>query len=260
LKAAPEGAQRMENDDVWTFNFQFKSAAHIEPFNKAMRQLEGLIKYMSGANMWMQEKESVLQTCRVFHPDWRFDPETRVLIKTVNHADLWQKWEEGVFDPKELEPHIRLSEVLLPNEMATWGAMHHRRQAVIATAQMAHWEGVRLLQEMAKPEPELMNVWQRLYWFTRFYRAFVSITEPITDTDFKHKMKGAELARAWKRNAWAYYLKVKKERPDLSASTIAQNYANATQTPQKKKDYQNYFGFRVNLFSSAKEKKPSDKG
>ena len=253
----------MANDDVWTLNPQLKSAAHIEPFNKAMRQLEGLMEFMSGANMWMQEKESVLQACRTFHPDWRFDPDTRALIRPRSLSELWQKWEVGVFEPKELEPHIRVSEVLLPNEMATWGAMHHRRQAAIATAQMALLEGLRLSQEMKKSEPDLINVWQRLYWFTRFYRALISITESMTPTQFERLMngvEGAEQARVWKRDAWAYFLKARNERPDLSVSTIAQNHANATQTPQKKKDYENYFGWRVNLFLGEKKKKPSDEG
>ena len=249
----------MANDDVWTLNLQRQSAAHIEPFNKAMRQLEGLMEFMSGANMWMQEKESVLQACRTFHPDWRFDPDTRALIRPRSLSELWQKWEAGVFEPKELEPHIRVSEVFLPNEMATWGAMHHRRQAAIATAQMALLEGLRLSQEMKKSEPDLINVWQRLYWFTRFYQAFISITKPIS-SDFTSKMKVAEQNRAWKRGAWAYFLKARKERPDLSVSTIAQNYANVTQTPQKKKDYENYLGWRVNLYPGEKTKKPSDEG
>ena len=250
----------MANDDVWTLNLQLKSAAHIEPFNKAMRQLEGLMEFMSGANMWMQEKESVLQACRTFHPDWRFDSDTRALIRPRSLSELWQKWEAGLIKPKQLEQHIRVSEFFEPNNMATWGIMHHQRQAAIATAQMAFLEGMRLSQEMEKSDPDLINVWQRLYWFTRFYRAFISITKPKTDTDFAHKMKGAEQARVWKRDVWAYFLKARKERPDLSVSTIAQNYANATQAPQKKKDYENYLGWRVNLFPGAKKKKPSDEG
>ena len=140
------------------------------------------------------------------------------------------------------------------------GPLDHRTKAATFTAQMAFYEGWRLHDATHAPVPDLGDIWQRLYWFTRFFRAFQRITEPLTDTFHSNKMRGAEIAHAWKPDAWAYFLKAKEKRPDLSASTIAQNYATATATPQKKKDYENYFGWRVKINPLFKTKKTSDKG
>lgn len=250
----------MEKDGTRTLKHELKPAAHIEPTNEAMRQLAALEEYMSGANFWMQKKEAVLQVCRHFHPDWRYDPDTRALIRPRSLCGLWQQWEEGVYEPKKLIDHIRFAAAVGLTGIEDWGPIDHRTKAATFTAQMALCEGGRLYAATHAPVPDTAEIWQRLYWFTRFFRAFQRITEPVTDTAHAHHMKGAEKARAWKADAWAYFSTVKKERPDLTASTIAQNYANKTQTQQQKKDYENYFGWRVKLIKGAKRKKLSDGG
>jgi hypothetical protein len=243
----------MENDGAW-------SAAHFEPFNMAMRQLVALEEYTSGANSWMQKKEAVLQVCQHFHPDWRYHPDTRALICARSLCGLWLEWERGVYEPQKLVEHIRLAVATGLTGIEDWGPLDHRTKAATFTAQMALYEGGRLHAATHAPVPDTVKIWQHLYWFTRFFRAFQHITEPVSGSFYENKMKGAENARAWKPEAWAYFLKVRNERPDLTVSTIAQNYANATQTPQKKKDYENYFGWRVKLVPGAKRKKSLDKG
>lgn len=237
---------------VLKIHLVLKTAEHTEPLNLAFEQLGSLHKWMDRPNEWMLEADRVRAAVARFHPDMRYDSSTRALTKLAHTAGLWTEWEKGNFDPKKLQYWLRVAIAQGCDDLADWGPVEHRKNALITTAQLAVYEGDGLRVAIRNPSLDIPDLWRRLYWFTRFYRAWQRIGAEFTPSDFAHKEKAAQKARAWKREAWAYYFKTKAEWPNLNPSAIAENYAKLTNNQAKKKDFEIYFGWRLNLVKGRK--------
>jgi len=186
------------------------SQEHIEPVNLAIKQIEAVFEWMNiPENRHLAEKEAVRTACASFHPDWRYDPQTREL-RDLNHlGQLWARWECLEFSPDD-ETHtwfIRCAEVKGYLNWHEMGTDDFRKAALHITAQLAAYEGSRLLDAVAAKPPSLPEIWRRLYWFTRFFRAMQRIGFGITPGQWVGRQKAATKTREWKRDAWAFLKK-----------------------------------------------------
>lgn len=194
-----------------------------------MRQLESLHKWNDQNADSFLEKEAVLKAVGLFHPDHKYDPATRehryLGGNAVHLSGLWEQWERNVFSPDDLKYWARLAIVQGYDTFADWGSVDHRRMAMITAVQLAAYEGDQLrVAAFHTSPPDILTVWKRLYWFTRFFRAWGNICMEFTPSQFASLAEKAKTARAWKRAAWSYYTDRISKDPKLSVRTVATNF------------------------------------
>jgi hypothetical protein len=227
-----------------------KSDELIEPLSLAMRQLEGLHKWNDQNIDSPLSKEAVVQAVAFFHPDKNPDREA------VNSFGLWKQWEGGIFSPDEFKPWARLAIAQGNNAFADLGSVDHHKMAMIAAAQLAAYEGNMLRVAAFHTTPQdTPTVWRRLYWFTRFFKAWGNICREYTPTAFAKADKKALKTRAWKRAAWNAYTdtlsKLPKNRKP-SARTFATNFCKARSGELSVYTVQTYILERLTLLTAGK--------
>ena len=197
MKAAPEGVAMVikipigdEKTGAAHLHIITKSAEHVEPTNFAFEQLNSLEEWMTNSAKWLLEEDGVLNAVGGFHPDRRYDPNTRELVILSHLSGLWLLWEKCDFDPKIFKFWARLAIVKGYDGWADMSAVDHRKVALTTTAQLAIFEGYGLRRAVQMDPPNAHEIWRRLYWFTRFFRAWKRIGMAFTPPQFaKHKKK-----------------------------------------------------------------------
>lgn len=255
MKAAPEGVAMVIKIPIGdekthaALHMIAKSAEHVEPMNLALEQLESLEEWATNSVKWLLEEESVLNAVGGFHPDRRYDPNTRELVILSHLSGVWLLWEKCDFDPKNFKCWVRLAIVKGYDGWADMSAVDHRKVALTTTAQLAIYEGYGLRRASQIGPSNLVEIWRRLYWFTRFFRAWQRIGVAFTAPQFANLEKKAATARTWKKAAWSYYKKKIAVRPELSARTLAANFVKLKGVEVKQHEVQVYLSHRVKLFS-----------
>lgn len=224
-----------------------KSAEHIDPLNLAFEQLKSLREWAGHSGGGLLDREQVLAAVAGFHPDRKYDQDTRELVHLAHLSGLWLLWERCDFDLKGAEFWTRLGIAKGHDEWANLSPVDHRKLALTVTAQLAIFEGDGLRRASQEKSLDAPDLWRRLYWFTRFYRAWQRIGAGFTPSQFASLEKKAQKARAWKRAAWAYFVAKITERPTLSVRTIAANFVKQPGTTVSAHEVQVYLGQRVKL-------------
>ena len=223
-----------------------KSAEHIEPLNLAFAQLASLQEWMRHGADGLLDKENVLRAVAGFHPDRRYDQDTRALVAVGHLSGMWLQYEKLVFDPNKLKFFAQLAITKGYDTLAEMGPIDHRKLALTVTAQLAAYEG-NALRIANRGDPfNALDIWRRLYWFTRFYRAWQRIGADFNVT--KGLQEKASKARAWKRDAWAYYLeRAGQSKAPQSVSTVAANFVKKNINAPSATHVEIYIGQRLAL-------------
>jgi hypothetical protein len=225
-----------------------KSAEHVEPVKLAFDQLESLLKWATSSAKWLLEEENMKTAVGGFHPDSRYDQNTRELVVFSHLSGVWLLWEKCDFDPANFKFWVRLALVKGFEGWADMSAVDHRKAALETTAQLAIYEGYSLQHVVQIDPPNVVEIWRRLYWFTRFFRAWQRIGEAFAPSQFADLKKKADTARAWKKVAWNYYKKRIAVRPELSVRTVATNFVKLEGVEVKQHEVQVYLSYRLKLF------------
>jgi hypothetical protein len=229
-----------------------KSAEHIEPLNLAFKQLASLHEWMRLGSDGLLERLNVLKAAASFHPDRKYDQDTRVLVAFGHLSGMWLQYEKLDFDPMNFKFYSRLGIAKGHNVVAEMGAVDHRKLALEITAQLAAFEGNALRIANQSDPHNALEIWRRLYWFTRFYRAWQRIGADFTVT--KALQEKASKARAWKRDAWAYYLeRAGQRKAGQSVSTVAANFVKQNGNAPSATHVEIYIGQRLALMLPRKQ-------
>lgn len=214
------------------------------PLMRGREQREALLEYMEQPpNRWMLESEAVLKACSSFHPDWKFNPQTRTAANWNHLSELWERWERLEFSPADEEHDffIRLADAKGFSDWQTFGKDDFRKMALTVSAQLAYYESEQLARALEVSPPDPTEVWKRLYWFTRFFRAMQRIGATVTGSDWKRRETEASKTRAWKRDAWKELLDRRKKNPTVTEANVASDFVKKSGLELAVKTVQDYY-------------------
>lgn len=223
---------------------EFTSQEQTEPVNLAIRQLEAVFDWMElPGNRHLIEKDAVLTACAGFHPDWRYDPKTRALRTFEHGGKVWESWEALDFSPEGEHTafHARLANLRGFPAWLDFGKDDYRKAALCITAQLACYEGNRLLDALKQKPLNDGDVWRRLYWFTRFFRAMQRIGYGITPGEWAKRERAAQKTRTWKRAAWAYLNERRGRNAQVTDRQAAIAFVRSQSPGVSAKTVQDYF-------------------
>ena len=247
MKAHREGVAIVTDKKKLVIELICKSAEHTEPLNLAGRQLDSLETWACQGNQHLLEPASVRAAVVTFHPDFRYDKSTRALVALNHGSRLWLEYEGLNFDPAKLEWFSSMAIDKGYEQIANYGKFDHRKLALTISAQLALFEGNGLRIAVRKDPLDVPDLWRRLFWFTRFYRAWQLIAYDLTPSQAEASFTEAGKTRSWKRDSWTYFQKSKAANSRLSVAAIATNFVKLNKSPVGIKEVEKYFGYRLKL-------------
>lgn len=236
-----------EEGNSTTLTLSLKSPEHVEPLNLALEQFVSLNEWADLQGPAFASIENVTVAVHGFHPDKRYNKDSRELQNLESLSAVWLQWERLIFEPEDVEFWVRMAVVRGHEGWATMGPDDFRHTALCVTAHLALYEGDAIREALKAKPLDFAAVWRRLYWFTRFYRAWQRIGSEFTPSAYRFRMKRARLASTWKKDAWDYYLRKRAEKPNASVRTIATNFTKLHEAKVSTHEVQVYIGKRKRL-------------
>jgi hypothetical protein len=229
----------LRGDSKVTFKIIFKDSAILEPLNLASKQCASVLEWL-GLHQNSQDLESpefVLSNVTAFHPDFRFDQTNRELLHLNHPSRVWLKWEATIFDPSDypIEHKFFMSYAeARGHDLWAFGSYDLRKMALFATSAMCLYEFGKLREAVdskwgienstIRSNDEIPTaVWQHLYWFTRFYRAWQRIGD-FPGGNSLQTQKASNAARLWKQAAWNFFCDLRKTDPKVKVKTVALDF------------------------------------
>lgn len=230
-----------------TLNISWRSAELTGPLNHAKAQLKRLDEWFRDSHQSLLEPGYLQAVVKGLHPDMQFDRITRGVVDFGHHSQMWLQWENGEFDRQAMQLWIQLAMANGRDDWADMSSIDFRQVAMINTAQLALYEGDGLQAACEDSPQNAVDIWRRLYWFTRFFLAWEAIQSPFSQAKWAANQRIARTARSWKKKAWAYYREKMQKAPNSSIRTIATNFV-AIQNPRVSINVvQTYLGEKLSL-------------